>query len=247
MCYIRLVNKETLQKYIDNGTSLRKIALAEGCSYTTVRYWVKRHGLRHPGRNIEKRSWTDSQLIDAVASSIYLSDVIKKLGLKVSPGNYTILHKHIKRLGISTKHFAPPGTRSDRIPPHEMTDDEVFCRGSTASRANAKRRLINKRLVEYKCSICSIKKWRGEYISLSLDHINGVNNDNRIQNLRLLCPNCHSQTDTFCSKNPKSKRRRCLICQRTLDTRVKAVCNSVVCMERAIEQGVDSKLLYLSK
>ena len=50
---------------------------------------------------------------------------------------------------------------------------------------------------EYKCEICGISEWQGKELSLQLDHINGINNDNRIENLRLLCPNCHSQTETF--------------------------------------------------
>ena len=57
----------------------------------------------------------------------------------------------------------------------------------------------------YKCAICGISDWMGLPLTLQVDHINGVNNDNRIENLRLLCANCHSQTDTFGSKNIKKK------------------------------------------
>jgi 5-methylcytosine-specific restriction endonuclease McrA len=63
-----------------------------------------------------------------------------------------------------------------------------------------KRRLISESLLENKCSIqeCGLTEWCGRPIVLVLDHINGVNNDNRLENLRFLCPNCNSQQDTFC-------------------------------------------------
>ena len=66
-----------------------------------------------------------------------------------------------------------------------------------------KKRIINENLIEYKCSICGIENWNNKPIVLQLDHINGNNRDNRIENLRFLCPNCHSQTETFCKKNKK--------------------------------------------
>ena len=65
-------------------------------------------------------------------------------------------------------------------------------------------RLISEGRLEYKCEKCGISEWLGEPLSLHLDHKNGVNNDHRIENLRFLCPNCHSQTDTYAGKN-KSK------------------------------------------
>ena len=64
-----------------------------------------------------------------------------------------------------------------------------------------KARLIKEGYIEYKCAICGIKDWLGQPLSLQLDHINGINDDHRLENLRLLCPNCHSQTDTYAGKN----------------------------------------------
>jgi len=84
----------------------------------------------------------------------------------------------------------------------EKTNEEVFVENSTYARHNIKRRLIKQKMIEYVCQDCGIdRNWNGKKLSLQLDHINGVNNDNRIENLRFLCPNCHSQTDNFSGKS----------------------------------------------
>ncbi len=75
---------------------------------------------------------------------------------------------------------------------------------SKLSRYTLKKSLIRLKLLTNKCYICNINEWMGDLITLQIDHINGVRNDNRIENLRLLCPNCHSQTDTFTGKNKKN-------------------------------------------
>lgn len=64
-----------------------------------------------------------------------------------------------------------------------------------------KRRLLRAGILEYRCYVCGLTEWNGQPLSLQLDHINGVHLDHRIENLRLLCPNCHSQTETFAGKN----------------------------------------------
>lgn len=65
------------------------------------------------------------------------------------------------------------------------------------------KRLLKEKILENKCSVCQIDSWNNLPISLHLDHINGESSDHRLENLRLLCPNCHSQTETYCGKNKK--------------------------------------------
>ena len=80
----------------------------------------------------------------------------------------------------------------------------MFCENSTFPRHKLKERIIKENLIEYKCDFCNNNgDWNGEKLSLHIDHKNGINNDNRIGNLRFLCPNCHSQTSTYSGKNNK--------------------------------------------
>jgi Zn finger protein HypA/HybF involved in hydrogenase expression len=80
-------------------------------------------------------------------------------------------------------------------------DSEIFKENSGYANEFVKSRIAKQDLLEYRCSSCGIDSWKGETIVLDLDHVNGDNRDNRLENLRYLCPNCHSQTDTYKGRN----------------------------------------------
>jgi hypothetical protein len=151
-------------------------------------------------------------LAPIVASSKSLAEVLGKLGLKKAGGNYRYLNERIRALGLDIGHFAGQswarGLTSDTSKQvglgarkREVPDDEVFvenCRhGNNGPR-------LGKRLIRlgraYVCAVCGISEWLGTPLTLHLDHINGIHNDNRLENLRFLCPNCHQQTDTWGSR-----------------------------------------------
>jgi hypothetical protein len=89
------------------------------------------------------------------------------------------------------------------------TDEEVFVENSTYARHHIKSRCLNKSLIPHLCVICGCPpEWRGQPMDLVLDHINGINNDNRLENLRFLCNNCDSQLPTFKARNKKSYKNK---------------------------------------
>jgi len=94
-------------------------------------------------------------------------------------------------------------SKNKRIP-----DEFVFVEKSTYARHHIKRRVLEQKLIPYKCNDCGISgDWNNKPLVLQLDHKNGINNDHRLENLGFLCPNCHSQTLTYAAKNRKNKKR----------------------------------------
>lgn len=87
-------------------------------------------------------------------------------------------------------------------------NEEIFKEKSHYSNEMIKQRIVSQGLLEYKCVKCGIDRWQGETIVLDLDHINGDNLDNRLENLRFLCPNCHSQTDTYKGRNKNTGKMK---------------------------------------
>jgi Zn finger protein HypA/HybF involved in hydrogenase expression len=140
-------------------------------------------------------------------------EVILKLGLKEAGGNYATIKRLIIKFGLDVSHFTGPlwnkgfNSFSDERIKSKYSLDEIFSENSLISNDRLKQILFSEKLIENKCCECGNNgEWLGKPISLELDHINGVNNDNRIINLRILCPNCHSQTPTFRKKKSSLKK-----------------------------------------
>jgi len=153
---------------------------------------------------MSKRSWTNEQLIDAAKTSISIREVLKKLILKPTGGNYKQLHSYFKELKIDTSHFL--GGAYLRGKSHDwgvkIPIEYILIENSLYKDTNKlRKRLIKEGILGAVCGVCQLDTWLGRPISLELDHINGINTDNRITNLRIICPNCHAQTSNYRGKN----------------------------------------------
>ena len=139
-----------------------------------------------------------------VETSDSVSEIITKLGYKNKSGN---IHKYIKTRidnnNLSLEHMTKLNNGVNRNRITKIPLSEILIENSTyTNRTRLKIRLVNEGILDYKCVKCgNTGEWMGEPITLQLDHKNGINNDNRLENLRFLCPNCHSQTKTFGGKN----------------------------------------------
>ena len=144
---------------------------------------------------------SDEEFRQIVVNSMSYSECLRKLGLTTKGGSSTdILKKRIEELQCSTDHFGQTG--NPNYHKHEL-EDILVEHSAYANISSLKNRIINAGLLEYKCAICGLTEWNGKPLSLQLDHINGVHDDHRLENLRFLCPNCHSQTETYSGKNKK--------------------------------------------
>lgn len=150
-------------------------------------------------------SVSDDNFIDAVKTSISISESLTKMGLAPTGGNYKVFHLRVQKLGIDTSHFLGQGHlkgKSHSWSPKISLEELLVQDSNQTLSTDRKRRLIREGLLVEQCQSCGLQsEWNGKPLVLHIDHINGDHFDNRIENLRLLCPNCHSQTETYCSKN----------------------------------------------
>jgi len=151
-----------------------------------------------------KFKYTEEQLRSAIETSGSIRQVLSKLGLKEAGGNYETTKRRIFKLNIDTSHFHGQAHLKGKT--HEYTKRPIeyyLTENSHHQSHKLKKRLIAEGIKEHKCEECGIIEWRGKPTPIELDHINGNHHDNRLENLRLLCPNCHAQTETYRGKNKK--------------------------------------------
>lgn len=178
-----------------------------------VRARMKKFGVDTSHFEREGAKWTREILESAVAPSRSVNDVLRKLGLDPVGGHHAHIARRIKAYGIDTSHFTPV-VRTERMRHNQRrrTAEEILVEDtSTDTRRTPSSRLkraMGELGVEEHCALCGIEPvWLGESLPLEVDHIDGDWRNNRIENLRLLCPNCHSTTDSYRGRGKGRARR----------------------------------------
>lgn len=147
--------------------------------------------------------YTKEQLENAVLRATSIRQVLFSLELNESGGNYTTVMKWISKWNIDITHFLGKGSNLGKDPHNKISLNDILQNRKYIKSNSLKKRLLRKGLLEHKCNVCSLSTWNGQELVLELDHIDGNRKNNNLSNLRLMCPNCHSQTDGW-----RNRKRR---------------------------------------
>lgn len=157
------------------------------------------------GLKFNQSSFYESEEFDKVVlESKNLVDICRNLKLRPTGGNRNTIKKWIKIKKLNTSHFC-----IERVKGSKVNSNDIFTENSFTDRRKLKLVLFESGIKKKECELCGQDEfWKGKKMSLILDHINGINDDNRIENLRIVCPNCNATLETNGGKNIKNKLKQ---------------------------------------
>ncbi len=146
--------------------------------------------------------YSEAEARDAIAASTSYTDALRRLGMRPAGGNHRTIRRYAEEIWrIPVDHFDPNAVRRGRLFREPLPLEAILVVGSRYQRTRLKERPFEAGLKDRACELCGQGElWHGRRMSLILDHVNGVADDNRLENLRLVCPNCNSTLDTHCGR-----------------------------------------------
>jgi Zn finger protein HypA/HybF involved in hydrogenase expression len=201
---------------------------------------------------MKKYSYTLEEFKNAIENSYSIAQTFVKLGLPSNGTNYRVFKRLQSLYDIDISHFTGQSHLKGKT--HNFNTkplSEILVENSTYNTTHLRKRLIKDGVKEYKCECCNLSEWLGEPIPLQLDHIDGNHMNNQLNNLRILCPNCHAKTPTYCGKNKKIKYENikteylCSSCSSPVKTKSKtSLCKSCESKtRRKVERPIREQLI----
>lgn len=214
--YQNRYKKDILEKLIKDGKNFKEILeeldiLVIGSNYNTLKKYLRKFDIDYShlrnSKSYIKANWEKENLEKIISESKSQKEVLEKMGLRAAGSNFSTLKKYIELYELNTSHFIKCYNKMAFLSKeNKIPLNDILKENSTYNRTGLKIRLYEDGLKKRKCELCGQgEEWNGKHMSLILDHINGVYNDNRIENLQIVCPNCNATLDTHCGKNTKEK------------------------------------------
>ena len=237
------MEKDILDKLCSDGLSQNKIAEILEVSQTTVRYWLSKYGLKTTAKSKSlKFNYSDEKnLSDIVSSSLNYSDCLRKMGFEPRGSSQVTLKKYIAIYNIDTSHFETHTARNRRLAVKYTLSS--YLNSDLVNKSGQKiRSLMIEEGHEDRCGVCGQgNSWNGMDLVLQIDHIDGDPKNNKLHNLRIICPNCHTQTKTFGNKRRKPKH--CGLCGGNVSTNGSSSFCSKDCFYSSKKKSTDTRFL----
>lgn len=153
---------------------------------------------------VKGRNWNEDKLRSAVLTSLSIRNVLKLLGLAEAGGNYQTIQNAIEKLNLDISHFRGQSWRKGLpSPAPKRSLQEILVKKKHENTYRLKNRLLKEGVKERLCEKCNLREWFQQPTPLELHHIDGDRKNNQLENLSLLCPNCHALTGNYRGKNRK--------------------------------------------
>ena len=213
MSIIDQLTKEQFEKIVKESNSIKELSIKVGYAPNSghgkriVKQKCIDFGIEPPkyipvGKTSKIYNFSDEEFINIINKATSITNCCELLGLSIYGSNGRLqIKKRCKELNIPLPEYKHQNNTNQCY--HSL--EEILIQNSPYKNTNSlKKRLVNEKIIPYKCSVCGNEGiWESKPLSLQLHHINGISNDNRLENLQLLCPNCHSQTENYSGKHKK--------------------------------------------
>jgi len=229
------LDKEKLEKLVNKNNSFTNVLnemglLAVGTNFKTLKKYLNQHNIDYSRFNKTSNiKYDKDNLLKIVKESFTYKECLLKLDIRAAGNNSKTLKKYIELYNIDISHFNPNYFNAVMYGKSKKIDlEKILVENSNYSRKDLKKRLFELNILENKCCLCGQdENWNGMKISLILDHINGVFNDNRIENLRIVCPNCNAGLETHCRGSKGLIKNKIKIINNNTNRYDKCECNNI--------------------
>lgn len=203
---INLINEA--KRLRNTGLSFKEIGINIGVTKNQARYLCSLD-INEIKKKEEKHVNYEKKVCELIPKCNSINEVLKILGHKGTSEYYRQIQTIITKYGLNTDHFGKL-QKNNKI--EKRKTDDILIENIDINVSKLRDRLIKENIKKYECECCGLVEWNGKPIPLQLHHINGNRKDNRLENLQILCPNCHAQTENFSKRKHLSNKNKCLIC-----------------------------------